>query len=209
MKKVLIPVFLFLFVWSCSTTESITERDPGDSNGTSPYLEIPDEVVDEFVFEDLDDLEMLMFQTRSSLSDQYVNLQHDMPEVFTREIVRDEREVDEYAGFRVQILSTRDVVHADTTKDHFVAWADKMIEGYQPEAYVYFRQPYYRVRAGDFRDREMAIEFSRMIKQFFPDAWVIHDRIEPQRVPADTTDIKFRELSDTLVPIDSRFRDQE
>lgn len=202
MKRSLIPLFLFLFVWSCSTTEEITRSDDSDRSSTAPYLEIPFEVIDEFVFEELDDFQIMLLETRTSLSDQYVNLEHDMPELFTREIVREEREVDEYAGFRVQILSTRDVVHADTTRDAFLAWADSTIHGYQPDAYVFFRQPYYRVRAGDFRDRDQAIEFSRLLKQYFPDAWVVHDRITPYRTPADTADIRYTQPEDLLQEVE-------
>lgn len=206
MKKSLIPLALFLFLWSCSTTEPITERTNEERNPdgtTAPYIDIPDYVVDGFVMDDLDEFEIQLVRTRSSLSDQFVNLQHDMPEIYTREVVLEEQEIDEFAGYRVQILSTRDVVHADTTKDHFVAWADSTIEGYTPDAYVFFRQPYYRVRAGDFNNREMAIEFSRLIKQHFPDAWVVHDRIEPGMVPADTVTIRFREPEDQLRTIDN------
>lgn len=202
MIRSIFPLIIFLFVWSCSTTEEITRPDDSGNNTAAPYIDIPFEVIDEFLFEDLDDFQMLLVQTRTTLSDQYVNLQHDMPELFTREIVREEREVDEYAGFRVQILSTRDVAHADTIRDSFLAWADTTIQGYQPEAYVFFRQPYYRVRAGDFRDREKAIEFSRLLKQHFADAWVVHDRIEPYRVPSDTVDIRFAEPDDQLQQIE-------
>lgn len=199
MNKYLIPVFLFLFMWSCASPEPVTERD--EPRTPSPYLEIPDEVVDEFFFEELDEFERMLFETRSSLEDQFSQLEHDMPEAFTREVVRDDSDFDEYAGFRVQILSTRDVVHADTTRDNFIAWADTTLAGFQPEAYVFFRQPYYRVRTGDFHNREVAIEFSRMIKPFFPDAWVVHDRVEPNRVPADTVEIRFREPGEELVPV--------
>jgi hypothetical protein len=192
-------LLLLLFAWSCSSTEPLTDED--EPRSPSPYLEIPEAVIDEFLFEELDEFEQMLFETRSSLADQFAHLEHDMPEEFTREIVRDDSDFDEYAGFRVQILSTRDVVHADTTRDNFMAWADTTLAGYQPESYVFFRQPYYRVRAGDFHNREMAIEFSRMLKPFFPDAWVVHDRVEPGRVPADTVEIRFREPEDELVPL--------
>lgn len=193
----LIILFISLLVVSCATTEETIKSDTADAPTAEPYLTITEDVIEQFVVEELDELQLQLLQTRSSLSDQFSNLEHDMPELFTREIVREEREIDEYAGYRVQILSTRDVVHADTTRDSFVAWADTKIDGFQPEAYVFFRQPYYRVRAGDFRDRDKAIEFSRILKEFYPDAWVVHDRIEPFRVPADTVQIKLAEPEDS------------
>jgi hypothetical protein len=70
-------------------------------------------------------------------------------------------------------------------------WAAENISGYDVEAYIYFRQPYYRVRAGDFRNRDRAIEFSRLLKDRYPEAWVVHDRIEPDHVPADTTHFRL------------------
>lgn len=187
MKKALLPFLLFLFLWSCSTTEPITERE----TTTSPYIDLTDDIIEEYIFENLDEFDRMLFVNRSSLSDQFVDMDHDMPEIFTREVISDDQNVDEYAGYRVQILSTRDVVHADTTKDNFAAWADSRITGFTPEAYILFRQPYYRVRAGDFNNREMAIEFSRLLKQYYPDAWVVHDRIEPNRVPVDTARIRY------------------
>ena len=176
----------------CSSTEPTAGRDADNAENDSPFLDIPDEVAGEFVMEDMNELERLLFETRNSLGDESSGLEHDMPDMFTRKAAARTNEVDEFAGFRVQILSTSDVVHADTTRDGFVAWADTTLAGYQPTAYVFFRQPYYRVRAGDFRDRELAIEFSRILKQYYPDAWVVHDRIEPYRVPADTAEIRIR-----------------
>jgi hypothetical protein len=189
-----------LLLISCSSTEKSTERDRTDriASGGTPYLDVPDEAADEFLMEDMNELERLLYDTRNTLDDESVNLQHEMPEMFTRIIESRTNQVDEFVGFRVQILSTRDVVHADTTRDGFMAWADSTLAGYEPNAYVFFRQPYYRVRTGDFRDRDMAIEFSRILKQYYPDAWVVHDRIEPNRVPADTASIRIREPEDIL-----------
>ena len=194
MKKLITGFALLLVIISinsCSTTEKTTSSDRDESENENPYLPISNEVADDFLYEELSEFERLLYETRNSLSDESSRLSHEMPEMFTRTAAQDQ-EVDEYAGFRVQILSTRDVVHADTTRDGFIAWADTTLAGYRPNAYVLFRQPYYRVRAGDFRDRDLAIEFSQILKQYFPDAWVVHDRIEPYRVPADTADIRIR-----------------
>jgi hypothetical protein len=190
MIKTVFPLLITLLFIGCSTTEEATEKDRSD-----PFFDVSDEVVDEFVEENLNEFERTLLATRSDLSDIYTNLEHDMPEQYLRERVIEEQEVDEFAGYRVQILSTRDVVHADTTKDYFAAWSDTTITGYQAEAYVFFRQPYYRVRAGDFRDRETAIEFSRLLKSRYPEAWVVHDRIVPANVPPDTVTIQLAEPS--------------
>lgn len=193
MLIIVLPILLLLNM-SCSTTEPLKEGQRSTDEGRSPYIEISDEEIEEFVMDDLDEDERTLYLNRSRLTDEFANIDHDLPEIFTREITIDENAVDRFAGFRVQLISTRDVVEADEVKDNFIAWADSTIEGYEPNAYVHFRQPYYRVRAGDFQDRQKAIEFSRLIKQHYPDSWIVHDRIEPQYAPADTTTFRFKEL---------------
>lgn len=202
MKQIGLILLSLVIAVSCATSESATDSDSASDRERSPYLNIEDEVVEEFVLEELDEFEQQLYINRNRLTDQFSRIEHDLPEEFTREITYEEREVDRYAGYRVQILSTRDVVHADTTRDNFVAWADSTIKGYKPNAYVHFRQPFYRVRAGDFQSREKAIEFSRLIKQEYPEAWIVHDRIEPNRAPADTTTIKFLEIQTDLEQVD-------
>ena len=194
MKKLILSFILFPLLLSCSTTETVTEDDDRTTRERSPYLEISDEALEEFVFDELDEFERTLYLNRTQLIDRFATIQHDMPELFTREVAVDEQETDQFAGYRVQILSTRDVVHADTTRDNFVAWADTTMGDYKPNAYVHFRQPFYRVRTGDFQSREQAIEFSRLIKQEYPEAWIVHDRIEPNYAPSDTTKFYFREI---------------
>jgi hypothetical protein len=201
MKKLILSILFFpLLLLSCSTTESVTEKDDRSTTESSPYLEISDEALEEFALEELNEFERTLYLNRTQLTDRFATIQHDMPELFTREVSVEERETDQYAGYRVQILSTRDVIHADTTRDNFVAWSDTTMEAYKPNAYVHFRQPYYRVRTGDFQNREKAIEFSRLIKQQYPEAWVVHDRIEPRSVPADTTVFRFRDITNNIDP---------
>ncbi len=196
-------IFLVIpLAMSCSSTEPLVEGDePDRDRERTPYIDIPDEAIEEFALENLDEFEQMLYLNRSQLGDQFTLIEHDMPEMFTREAVQDDS-FDPFQGFRVQILSTRDVVHADTTRDHFIAWADTTLHGYQPDGYVHFRQPYYRVRVGDFHDREQAIEFSRLIKTHFPDAWVVHDRVQPSAVPADTTQFRFITPEDRMIQVD-------
>lgn len=189
---------MVLFI-GCSTTEKSTDRSDDSSEETStetnrPIFDIDSERDEAYLVEAMDEFDRLLFENRSSLYDQFLTVEQDIPEVFLKNVVEAENVGDQYAGFRVQLLSTRNVVEADSTKDNFRAWADEHIEGYSPEAYVTFRQPYYKVRVGDFRDQQKANNFSRMVKEEYPGAWVVHDRIEPDFVPADTTDIRRAEL---------------
>lgn len=90
---------------------------------------------------------------------------------------------DPYAGFRVQIISTRDVTSADSIAATFRVWADRHIVGYFPKTYVVYDQPYYKVHIGNFQFQERAVRFTQMVKAQFPGAWVVQDRIEPNKVP--------------------------
>lgn len=130
---------------------------------------------------------------RTQLSDSYTYRKNDIPEAFNRVKVEQENEKDIYEGYRIQIFSGQDVTGADTTAADFRAWADTTIAGYQPETYVFFRTPHYRVHVGDFHERQKAIQFSNIVKRYFKDAWVVHDRVEPEKVPSDTTRIELKE----------------
>lgn len=191
MKKI-IYTFLFIFILGigCATTETISEEPD------RPIFEIEDTIAEVYLREEEDEFDRFLADNRSFLSDRFAVLEQDIPEIFLREVAREELETDPYAGFRVQILSTRSVSEADSVRDEFHAWANERIEGYAAEAYIYFRQPNYRVRTGDFQDRNAAIEFSRLVKNRYPEAWVVHDRIEPQNVPSDTTIIRLRDRSE-------------
>lgn len=188
--------FLLVFVTACSTTEKATKDGGEEDSGTNdqPIFNLDPEVVEAYLMEEMTEAERELFETRSTLADQFVTVEHDMPEIFLKDVEQQHDFVDQYAGFRVQLLSTRSVVEADSTKDNFRVWAEEHIKGYSPEAYVIFRQPHYKVRVGDFRNQQRANEFSRMLKNEFPNAWVVHDRIEPQYMPADTTQIRRVDL---------------
>lgn len=195
MSRILVILICFLMVLTgCKTTEEVSsETDETSPSEPEPLFDVDQEVVDAYLVEEMNEFDRLLFESRSQLSDQFASVEHDMPEVFMKDVVK-VNVVDQYAGFRVQLLSTRNIAAADSTKDNFRAWADEHIKGYTPEAYVSFRQPYYKVRVGDFRDQQKANNFSRMVKDKYPGAWVVHDRIEPDFLPADTTDIQRLDL---------------
>lgn len=173
--------FLFLLLLvisgaliSCKSSETTTDRRSttivSDSAGTEPT-----------------GLNLAAY--RSSLSDLYTTQQHDMPDFFMQSNSTQEGNRDPYDGFRVQLISTRNVSLADSVARSFRMWSDTTIANYTPEAYVFFKQPHFKVHVGDFNNRDRAIDFSRMVKRRYPDAWVVHDRINPYMVPSDTTQI--------------------
>lgn len=77
-------------------------------------------------------------------------------------------------GFRIQIFFDA----GNNSKDN----ANEVIEVFlnqYPDVSVYlsFKQPYYRVRVGDFRTRMEGEKFLLRIKRKYPNAWVINDEI--------------------------------
>lgn len=176
-------IFLFSFfviLSSCSTTGSVTDSPDDD------LFELDDEEVELILRDQLSEEEYLLFQNRSYLSDRFSTLEQDMPETYLKEVIQEERVIDESEGFRIQILSTRNVAYADSVRDQFRLWSSQITEDESVEAYIFFRQPFYRVRVGDFVSRSKAIEFSQLIKSYYPEAWVVHDRIEPTHVLSDS-----------------------
>ncbi len=125
------------------------------------------------------------------LGDLQNSLSHDYPEVFliTPLDVETREEEDPTSGFRIQLYSTRDVAIADSLRAEFRMWSDSLFAEYQPEAYLDFRQPYYKIHIGDFKNRELAIQVARYLKRWYGDAWVVYDKIDPDGVPSDTMSI--------------------
>lgn len=137
----------------------------------------------------------LMNHTRSHFQDQFPKNGLKLPDSYLPEAVNETIVTDPFAGFRVQILSTRNVLEADSVKDQFRVLSDSLFTGYNPSAYIHFRSPYYRVRVGDFSKRERANQFSGLIKDLYPDAWVVHDRIRPDHVPPDSVSVRSLRLN--------------
>lgn len=82
-------------------------------------------------------------------------------------------------GFRVQIffdsgnLSKR---NASQAREDFIRRYPDV------EAYITFREPYYRVRVGDFRTKLEADGFRKRILQHYPHAFTVNDQINPPTV---------------------------
>lgn len=170
---------LLITAVACSTSEQ-TVREAMD--------EIRENYQDEEV------LSALNFENfRTQLSDSYAYRENQIPEAFNRIKVQQEEKKNLYEGYRIQIYSGQNMTGADTTAARFRAWADTTIVGYQPDTYVFFRAPYFRVHVGDFHDREKAIQFSNIVKRRFRDAWVVYDRVNPNNVPSDTTTIETKQ----------------
>lgn len=169
-------IFIILLITSCSNTEPAV-RD----------------VLDEFSMDYLEERlpgNVTLEELRTTLSDSYSSKTNDIPAVFTKVRTQEKVETDPNEGYRIQIYSGQSVEMADTVAARFKTWADTTITGYAPKTYTFFKTPYYRVHVGDFHDREVAILFSNLVKRAFTDAWVVHDRVDPFSVPADTVQMR-------------------
>lgn len=88
-------------------------------------------------------------------------------------------------GFRIQILTTGEKNAADTQMAQAVAWWKDLPASRRPGGLgrgdlsidVKWKQPYYRVRMGDFASRAEAQQALAAVKQQFPDAFVVPDTV--------------------------------
>jgi hypothetical protein len=182
-KIILLSLLAVTMTLACSSTEQTAKKDKDpDTETTEQYTENKRQ-----------ELVALLTRNRNRLSDTYLTQQHDVPEAFLKVDTTDNSYYNPFDGYRIQILSSRDVAIADSVSTEFRLWADSTLAGYTPKAYVFFKQPHYKVHVGDFQDREKANKLSRIIKRKYPEAWVVHDRIDPSNVPADTTKIRLQE----------------
>ena len=91
------------------------------------------------------------------------------------------------SGYRVQIFSGETKSNADERLQQALTWWDNEGQGLDgtdslfsetlPIRIVY-NAPYYKVRIGDFVDRQTAQQSLKLIRKRFPDAWIVPDQVE-------------------------------
>lgn len=99
--------------------------------------------------------------------DLLVKKQADINEITSR----DSRRTDK--GFRLMIIST-------TSRDEAIA-AKTKIYTYFPDlkAYLWYQSPYFRVKAGNFKDRKDAEAYQKRMNNYFPrGVFIMKDTIE-------------------------------
>ena len=109
-------------------------------------------------------------------------------------------------GYRVQIDFTRDMNSADSLKNSFNYRIRQLLNiEHKAEANVIYRPPYYRIRVGDFKDRLVALEYTKLLKKYYPSSWVVADDINNSLVPAKGKVIKDRGYG-SMPPDSSSYR---
>jgi hypothetical protein len=181
-KISLILLSTFVLFLACSSSQQAIYEEDDNSNENTEQVSNS--------FDNSENASALL----SRLSDTYYSNGNNIPEEFARIKKEKEVEVDLTKGYRIQVYSGQDVFEADTVASRFRAWSDTTIVGYQAETYTFFKTPYYRVHVGDFHDRDKALDFSKLVKRLFRDAWVVYDTVDPYLVPVDTVQIRLQKL---------------
>ena len=75
-------------------------------------------------------------------------------------------------GYRVQLYSGSQRAKANETKDEF----SKLFPDI--ESYVFYQQPNFRVRVGDFKTKLEAERFQKTIATLYPSAFIVKDDIK-------------------------------
>ena len=115
-------------------------------------------------------------------------IQHDVPEVLLSADVLLFDPSDEQSGFRIQIISTLSKQEADQMVEGALAWwrdfveDDSLRELYpqiesDPPVYQDFRTPYYRVRIGNFINREDAERLLEVVEKSYASAFIAPDMV--------------------------------
>jgi hypothetical protein len=163
-KFAIILITIAMFAAGCATTSEVDDEDDTEIEEIESVLDV--------TFAESIDIDL----HRSRLSDHYINFENEIPDVF--KINENDQTNDDDSGFRIQLVSTNDRMLADSVAMAFDMWADTAEVAGRPISYIQFRQPVYRVHVGDFLNRSVAIEYLRMIRRYFPGAWIVHDSID-------------------------------
>ena len=77
------------------------------------------------------------------------------------------------AGFRILVVNTNDRNKAYSAKTKIYQEFPEL------KAYLMYQSPFYKLKVGNFREREDAEEYMSAIKQFFPNGvYIVRDTIE-------------------------------
>lgn len=190
-------LFLVGLLMGCSSMEPVQKQSTKPSQGSSTQTDTkPTDAISNTVEINWSDLrEDLNYPNKAKKTDL---------DLFKTDIQSEDNAV--YTGivqgYRVQIESTRDLVQADSLKNLFNYKIQQLDPAYKPESYIIYKPPYYRIRVGDFKERNKALEYTRYLKKYYPSCWVVADEIEPQRVPVNNISLDPA-IKSTANPIDS------
>jgi hypothetical protein len=84
-------------------------------------------------------------------------------------------------GFRVQLFSSLSRSEANEAMQKAITWWEDQSDRKtaRPPVYIEYEQPYYKVRAGNFRSRDAASRMAGKIGHVFAGAFVVPSLVEP------------------------------
>lgn len=88
-------------------------------------------------------------------------------------------------GYRLQVFSTPDKQAADAQVSAISQWWQSqkgskvpgLFQGSTPPIYTIYRQPYYRIRIGNFTSRQQAQQALSAVASRFPGAMIVQDTV--------------------------------
>lgn len=171
-----LPLLLLMVVTGCRSSAEVTEEPEPEPEETAEQR--PMSVL--ITPSDYNEL-------RISPAARLMTQENRIPSVFITD-EEEREEIDNNSGFRIQLLTTNSITEAESMSLEYYDWLEEIEEERidlrpVPDAYITFRQPYYRVRLGDFRERSAANAYLRVVRDRFPGAWVVIDSIDPEMVP--------------------------
>lgn len=102
---------------------------------------------------------------------------HESPDV--SEVVEKHRKVNEEVtktdGFRIQIFS---VSGAGSKNRAEMTRADFLNKFPNVNVYIVYNEPSYKVRVGDYRSQIEALQYLQLIKELYPNAFTVVDKVE-------------------------------
>ncbi|MCY4171256.1 MAG: SPOR domain-containing protein [Bacteroidetes bacterium] len=170
--QISISMILLIIAVGCSptTVQPLVSTTVQDSVVTAPtnWADYEDVDVDQY------------FGSLEATSDKSF---HDVPDILLANDSELTNSYQERQGFRIQVLATLDKQDADRAYEDALLWWEsiednssliegQILFGQQAPVYLDFHPPYYRLRVGNFIDRESARQLLEVIQRDYEGAFI-------------------------------------
>jgi len=170
---VLIVLLLFLAACSGSRPVEVEERGPREPTFEEVLEQLPS----------TESFDASAYPTPPPVVD--VEVEHDVPEALMKGIA-DGGVSGQQRGYRIQVVFAREKDTADQAVEAVHQWLQLMREEnpgqnvFQLDLPVHniYLQPYFRVRVGDFSNKETAEELLNLMIDEYPNAFIVADQVD-------------------------------
>lgn len=160
LEKGLLFLLCAIFLFSCSASKKTVKGETSGKEKTE-Y----DESFDPLKLND----EKIEFKEKPEKS---IEQKPVFPIEDNQEILREENKLID--GFRVQLFATKDIESATIAKKE----AEFVFTGDSLNIYVEFDSPYYKLRIGDFQERDDAEAFREVAhEKGYPSSWIVKTKV--------------------------------